>query len=287
MRRSLLFANSSVLALAVTFYSGSIASAEDSNRNSVRAALEQGSWTVIWGKNFTEADWARGTAAIAESVAADNPGPFLAWFEQTLDENFSKIERNLQNVSRDELKRWISQSLKKKQVVTYKGLKIEAGFATYDRWNRVVYDEPRTRKVKKPLPLGGWTWGVEAYTERVEKKINLPNWHQFYIRYQLAPGNQSSTSSTTGGSGAADQMIKYTLKNKTKGPVTVSYIPSGNSTRLAPGQTTTAHSPMHNGEYPKVKVTTSSGKGWERTIRNKNGAYEIVDREGGKIQIVP
>jgi hypothetical protein len=151
--------------------------AEKSNRNEVRENLSKG-WTIIWGKNFTEADWGRGIASIAESIASYNPGPFLAWFEATWQENLEKIERNLGDVSRKQVESWIVDSLKQKKAVTYKGFKLEAGFATYNRWESVIYDEPRTRKNKKTgLP--------EVYTAKVEKKTSLPNWHQVYIRYQL------------------------------------------------------------------------------------------------------
>ena len=192
-RRLFSFAFTTAIAIFLS-YSSSTVWAEDSNRNEVRRNLEDG-WSVIWGKNFTEADWARGSIAIAESVAAENPGPFLAWFEQTLNENFAKIESNLRTVSRADLQRMVLQSLKQKSVVQIQGLEIQAGFATYDRWNRIVYDEPRTRKIPRP-PF------IEYYTERVEKRTNLPNWHQFYVRYKLTinpgqpvqnPGQQTAT----------------------------------------------------------------------------------------------
>ena len=47
---------------------------------------------------------------------------------------------------------------------TLRDLRIEAGFATYNRWQRVVYDEPRTRQKKVYGPLGSWTYVPEAYT---------------------------------------------------------------------------------------------------------------------------
>ena len=179
-----------------------IASGAESNRDEVRTKLDQDPWQVIWGKNFTEADWARGTGAIAESIAVENPGPFLDWFEQTLDENFTKIERNMQDVTRADLKKWILQSLESKRIITYRGLRIQAGFATYDRWERAVYDEPRTRRTNFP-PF------FEAYTVRVERTINLPNWHQFYIRYQLV-GTQAGGGSDSRG------VFTYTKGNFTR-----------------------------------------------------------------------
>jgi hypothetical protein len=177
--------------LAVAIFSGfaicgvsTYARAEESNRNEVRRNLSNG-WSMVWGKNFTEADWARGTAAIAESIASDNPGPFLQWFDENMNENLNKIQNNMPGVARSDLERWIEQSLKKKKIVVYKNLKIQAGFATYNRWQRVVYNEPRTGQRRISGPFGSWTYVPYIYTEQVERQIALPNWHQFYIRYQL------------------------------------------------------------------------------------------------------
>ena len=63
-----------------------------------------------------------------------------------MNDNLTKIRRNLSDVAMSDLQRWIVQSLKQKTVIQYKGLRLEAGFATYNRWQRIVYDEPRTRQ---------------------------------------------------------------------------------------------------------------------------------------------
>lgn len=250
----------------------SSASRESSNRNKVRANLSNG-WSVIWGKNFTEADWARGLKAIAESIAMENPGPFLAWFSGVIDENFAKIERNLPGVGRRDLERWIVQSLNSKRIVTYRDFQIQAGFATYNRWERVVYDEPRSRRIPRP-PF------VEFYTERVEKRIPLPNWHQFHIRYKLGGGNVNVPT-------PGPTVIRYTITNNTRDVVTLLAKPTGSTTRLAPGASVTARSPIRDGNYPKVKATTPNGRWWERTIRKNGGDYRIVNRGSSDIQIVP
>ncbi len=211
--------------------------AQESNRNTVRSNLSKDGWSVVWGKNFTEADWARGTLAIAESVAAENPGPFLKWFGETVDENFSKIERNLKDVSKRDLQNWVVQSLKSKKIIRYKNFRIEAGFATYNRWKRVVYDEPRTRQVKKSLPFGGWTYVPEVYTARVEKQIPLPNWHQFYLRYQLVSGNTNSGGSSNNPptTSNSNSRINYSLWNDTRSTVKFR-LPSGRTYSLGAGQ---------------------------------------------------
>jgi hypothetical protein len=228
------FSRTAVLAAVATLGSAGVGRAEDSNRNDVRANLEKGGWSVIWGKNFTEGDWAEGSKAVAESVAAENPGPFLAWFGRVVDENFAKIERNLPGVAKRDLERWVVQSLKQRQIVRYKGFQIEAGFATYNRWQTVAYDEPRTRKKKVYGPLGTWTWGFEAYTERVEKKVPLPNWHQFYIRYKLVP--EGNGGGDGGAVSPAQVQFHYTIRNDSGRTVNFR-LPSGRDYTLAPGQT--------------------------------------------------
>ncbi|MEX2168348.1 MAG: hypothetical protein WD851_03485 [Pirellulales bacterium] len=243
--------------------------AAESNRNEVRSNLDRGGWSVIWGKNFTEADWARGTKAIVESVAAENPGPFLQWFSQTVDENFAKIERNLKDVSRRDLDRWLVQSLKEKKVITYRGLQIEAGFATYNRWNVVTYDEPRSRKKKKSLPFGGWTYVTEFYTERVEKRVSLPNWHQFYIRYKLAANNQSlGGNSGTSGEGSPTGRIDYTLWNDTKEVVRFR-LPTGKVYSLNPGEREKYYN-TGNPDTLRIHVLNTDGK-----YRLENGNHKF------------
>lgn len=245
-----------VSAIALAWFPAS-AHGDDSNRNEVRANLEKDGWRVVWGKNFTEADWARGTKAIVESVAAENPGPFLAWFEQTLQENFTKIERNLQDVTRADLKRWVLESLKQKRIISYKGLQIEAGFATYDRWQRIVWDEPRTRRIPRP-PF------VEAYFERVERRDNLPNWHQFYVRYKFIENRPTDNSTGT------VVKIKYTIKNDSGRVVRFQMKPSGKSYALDPGRVFSGTSHEIGGRAPTVTLSDS-----DRTFRLTAGNHKF------------
>lgn len=238
-------------AVTVALALGAAARAEDSNRNDVRANLSKDGWTVVWGKNFTEADWVRGLAAIAESVASENPGPFLKWFEATLDENFVKIERNMKDVGRADLKKWVAQSLKAKRPVTYKGLQIEAGFATYDRWQSIIYDEPRTRKVNH-FPF------FEAFTERVERKTNLPNWHQFYVRYKLVPSGPGDSGPGKPPANDTVVKVKYTIKNESDKTVRFSMKPSGKSYTLAAGKLFTGTSNEVNGKAPSMTLADSN-----------------------------
>ena len=259
-----------VMALCLT---ATVAAAE-SNRNDVRANLEKDDWSVIYGKNITEADWARATAAIVASIATENPGPFLAWFEATMEENFDKIERNLKDVTRADLKRWIVQSLKDKKIITYKGFKIDAGFATYDRWERVVYDEPRTRKIPRP-PF------VETYFVRVERRTNLPNWHQFYIRYKLV----ESKPADNGGGGQVVK-IEYTIKNNSGRVVRFQMQPSGKSYTLDAGKTFSGTSHEIDGTAPTItlsdsnhtyKLTVGNHKFWWMSDKTRIGFDRSTD----------
>ncbi|MBF0344044.1 MAG: hypothetical protein HQL06_07420 [Nitrospirae bacterium] len=190
--------------------------ADESNREEVRRNLEGNGWRVIWGKNFTEKEWYEGTKAIAESIALESPAPFLKWFGDLMEENLVMIQNNMNNVGREEINRWIVQSLNSKRIITYQNLEIQAGFATYDRWDKLIYDEPRTYQCKQDLPFGaGWTWGVCTTTERVEKTINLPNWHQFYIRYKLIGRPRGGGGGGNGGGGNTGNPLTWTIKNAT------------------------------------------------------------------------
>jgi len=182
-----------VVAVGTLLVLSSISHAESSNRNEVRANLAKGGWSIVWGKNFTEGDWIEGSAAIGGSVASGNAGPFLAWFDQVLAENFSKIQRNMVGVARRDLERWIVESLQQKRVITYQGLEIQAGFATYNRSQRTVHHEPRPSWTWIHGPFGSKTKipdGVKMH--KVEHTIPLPNWHQFYVRYRFVGAGRTT-----------------------------------------------------------------------------------------------
>lgn len=163
-----------------------VAKADESNRNEVRASLSK-DYQVVWGKNFTEGDWAQGASAIAGSVASGNPGPFMTWFSNELEQNLAKLQQNLPGVGADTLRSWIVQSLNSKKIIVYNGFKIQAGFATYQRWNRIVYHEPETYECRWEGPFG-WTTGFCNRMVQKERRINLPNHNQFYVRFQLSGG---------------------------------------------------------------------------------------------------
>lgn len=158
--------------------------ATSSNRDEVRKDLESGHH-VVWGHNFTEGDWYEGTQAIINSVATENPGPFIAFFDYKLQQNITKIQSNLPGVAAATIKGWIKDSLKQKKFITYNGFKLQAGFATYKRWERIIYDEPQTYRCKVKGPFGSWTWGVCTRSVQKERRITMPNYNQFYIRYQF------------------------------------------------------------------------------------------------------
>jgi hypothetical protein len=154
---------------------------ESSNRNEVRSNLESNGWQVVWGHNFTEGDWVEGTAAIAASASCECPAPFLQWFDYKLDQMLEHLQRSLSGVTKTVLKNWITQSLNQNRLVMYNGLQIQAGFATYDRWQDACINVPGYGRL-----CGGC---VTVFGRRYcADKINLPNWHQFYIRFKLNGG---------------------------------------------------------------------------------------------------
>ncbi len=148
------------------------AAAESSNRNQVRSNLQQNGWDVVWGHNFTEGDWAEGSAAIATSVASESPKPFLQWFDYKLEQNIQKLARNSTQLTTSRLKNIVLQSLKSKRIIQNNELQLQAGFATYKRWKRVVYHEPRSYKCKQKLPFGGWDVGSLYNNERSREECS-------------------------------------------------------------------------------------------------------------------
>jgi hypothetical protein len=85
----------------------------------------------------------------------------------------------------------------------------------------------------------------------------------------------------------SSEMIAYQITNDTRYAVTLTFTPTKNTRKLAPGETASAKSPVRNGQYPKVNAKTSGGASWTRTISQNNGRYRVVNRGSGSIQIVP
>lgn len=182
-----------IVGLIASAAAASSAHAVTSNRDEIRRELSQG-YNVVWGHNFTEGDWYEGSQAVAASIATDNPGPFMAWFDYKLEQNIVKMQSNLPGVATNVIKDWIRQSLEKKRIITYNGVKIDAGFTTYQRWERVVYHEPQTYRCKINGPFGSWTWGVCTTSVQKERRLYLNNHHQFYVRFQLVNDVPSDTN---------------------------------------------------------------------------------------------
>jgi hypothetical protein len=166
--------------------------AEYTTRNEVRQGIETDNWQVVWGITINEGEYAKFIGAIAAAIATENPAPIYAYFDDYLNRTIDKVVRNAPEIGLRALHNLIMRAFDSRGQIFRNGrLEVSAGIATYRRWERVVYDEPRTYKCKQNLPLGGWTWSVCTTTERVEKEIPWPNHHQPYVRFRWA----SSTTS--------------------------------------------------------------------------------------------
>ena len=173
------------------------ANAEESNRNEVRQNLSSDGWYPVWGHNYTEGDWIEAGMAAFSSIVAENPSIFIEWLEYKWDQNWEQMSGNLPGVLESTVKDFIVESIQDGQIKQIHGLSIQAGFATYNRWENVVYHEPETYECPQyyDYPCPTWSdpfrtcegWTSSICTRMVEKSytITLPNWNQFCIRYKL------------------------------------------------------------------------------------------------------
>ncbi|HRX62054.1 MAG: hypothetical protein ABTS22_05950 [Accumulibacter sp.] len=151
----------------------------DSNKREIRDELQSNNWFVVYGKPVEEGD-------MGVMAACTYFGCLSNYFEYYLDDTINRIERQMPGLTHDILVQLIENCFKYKgQIFSHLTLQMQAGIATYRRWKRVVYNEPRTYECKQPLPFGGWTWSVCTTTEEVEKEISLPNHHQPYLRFRF------------------------------------------------------------------------------------------------------
>ena len=184
-----------LLSLLMSVLYPAISYAEESNQGEVRAALAQGGWKVVYGDLINEADYAEFIAAVALAVATENPAPIYEFFNYQLQEQVRKIKQSAPEITEDALVELLIRAFNSNGAVLRDGrLEISAGLATYNRWDTIVYDEPRTYKCKQPLPFGGWTWIPCTKTVKVERKVPYPNNFQPYFRFRWTSGGQVSNS---------------------------------------------------------------------------------------------
>lgn len=158
--------------------------AEETNRNSVRAALAEGGWIVVYGDLINEADYLTVSGSIATAVATSNPGPIYAAFDDQLQAQINKIMRTAPDIVRTDLANMLLQAFKTQGRSIRKGrLEITAGMATYKRWERVVYDVPQIGRCKHKTRFGS-IWVPCTKSVRKEKTVPYPNNFQPYIRYR-------------------------------------------------------------------------------------------------------
>ena len=89
----------------------------------------------------------------------------------------------------------------------------------------------------------------------------------------------------------ADEIIRYSIWNKTHYAIKLEFYPSNNKEKIAPGVKMSCSSPISHGQYPKVRAEASNGATWVSTIRKPNVEYRIelrIKADGSKgIRIQP
>lgn len=177
-----------VLLAAIALLFPTAGYAEETNRNEVRAELASGGWTVIYGDLINEHDYLEFAAAVASAVATENPGPIYEFFNDQLQAQVVKIGKQAPDIPQEVVIELLIAAFDSEGQVQRRGnLEISADLATYNRWETVIYDEPRTYKCKQDLLGVGWTWSTCSTMERVEKTIPYPNNFQPYFRYRWIP----------------------------------------------------------------------------------------------------
>lgn len=176
------------VALVALLLPVSHAVAVESNKEDVKRRVMDGWDITVWGVIIGDGEYARFTAHLAAAVAAENPGPILQYFEDLARRNLDKVRRDLPGISRDFLWGEILTAMNTGRIRQYDRFDIKAGLATWQRWQTMIYDEPRSRQKCTGRGILRRCW-PEVFTERVERKIPLPNWHMPYVSFRFARHN--------------------------------------------------------------------------------------------------
>jgi hypothetical protein len=167
-------------AVAVVLLAAVPAVAQDSNRNQVRANVESGGWSVVWGVTINEAEYAKASISIYS-------GSYSAYFNDLLNRNIEKFRANAGGVVASAISNAIKQSFRGRGTTVRVGkVGVKAGLATYNRWSMVSMKVPDgTERYKIKGPWGTWTYGYRPKWKTVSKKVPLPNHHQPYVAFRL------------------------------------------------------------------------------------------------------
>ncbi|GAB4146853.1 MAG: hypothetical protein Tsb009_19720 [Planctomycetaceae bacterium] len=252
-----------VLGLAIT---SSTFAGNGSTRNEVRAKVAAGGWEVVWGVNINEAEYAK-------FIAATYNGNPMAYFNNYLNRNIEKFQRNAPGVARGAIKRTILRAFKDRGRNFKIGkIGVKAGLATYRRWYTVkVPDGTERYKIYGPRnPFTGkrtWTYGYRPKYKL--KKVPLPNHHQPYVAFRLYASGSSHSSGSSGSAGnnfGSTQTIRYSLWNTSRQTVRV-LLPGGEYRRISPGA---RRSFTSRGRHLKIKVLNSG-----RTYTLRSGRHKL------------
>lgn len=171
----------------------------DSDEDDVKARIEKQGY-VVWGVSFDLAEKGKFALAAAASVASANAGPVLAYFEDYGNRTIETVRRQAPELAYRIVKDMVIQALADGgKTIRHGRLEITGGLATYKNWKRIVYHEPRQKRVKKYINrrLNIWTYVWKTVLVKVERQVALPNDHQPYLVIKIKgprpPSNGSGT----------------------------------------------------------------------------------------------
>jgi hypothetical protein len=124
-----------------------------------------GGWQVVWGDLINEAD-------VASGALAAITGTFGAWVQYQINEQIEAFSRSAGDAAVDVIKQALKQAFNNGEIRVSDKLGVKAGLATYNRWERVVYDVPS-------CSIRG------CKMKRKENRIPLPNNHQPFAAFRL------------------------------------------------------------------------------------------------------
>ena len=184
MKKFLVICSVAILAMMVSI-SPAFA---DSNREEVRHNLSADGWHIIYGDSINEGDYIKFFGAVAAAVLCECTQPLEAYMNYQIEVQIQKISQSAPDIIQSSISSLIIDSFDGGGVLTISNLEIDAGLATYNNWETVIYDEPRTEEC---WAEGGPSWARYKYSYpcikmvEVERQIPLLNTFQPYIRYRF------------------------------------------------------------------------------------------------------
>lgn len=135
----------------------------ETNKFDLKSKIEEGNWIVAWSDDISETDVAQGVVAAGVSIFTAEPGPFLLWVENLVNETITSLTKDAQNKFPEAIKQEVNQLAAE---IIMRAIQGKDPLETSKRFDTVDFKAGAIKYSGKNIVLGNTistTWGMKPY----------------------------------------------------------------------------------------------------------------------------